>query len=80
MDLELATTEEMLEELSTRFDLFAFVGIVEMDDTRDDTSRCFSGDLLKCAMAVEMLRDEIKQHYAEGLIDDYEQENEDDDE
>lgn len=80
VDRELATTEEMLSELSRRFDLFAFVGIVEMDGTRDDTTRCFNGDLLKCAMAVEMLRGDIKDHYAEGQISEYEQEDEDDDE
>lgn len=58
-DLEFISTDELLDELTRRFDHAVFSGSKEVDGLREATNVQWRGDTLKCLGLAEWARDRM---------------------
>lgn len=65
MDISLVSTDEMLDELSKRFDALVVCGIKNLTDKNDSMVRHYSGNTMCCLGAIQVLNDCVLQ----GLYD-----------
>lgn len=65
MDLELAATDELIDELQKRFDHSVFCGVKEKHGCNDYVQRSWCGDKLKCVGLAQWVADFVLKAFSE---------------
>jgi len=70
-DLDIVPTNELLEALKKRFDVFAMVGLFDRGPTlkSENISYMFRGEPFACLGASDLLRAKIEQHLLKHVRD-----------